>query len=112
VFLVAIQHQHASTLAQHSTPTSTKTNPTGVGFSRLSIDGAIDGTPIRATHYGQGPADAPLAPSGYRRWGDRSAADVMGGRVYLAVPYALTPAGSRSSGWGGTWIAMVDDAAA
>jgi hypothetical protein len=88
----------------------------GVGFTRLAVDGSLPegatGSPVRAARYGQGPTD-PLAAAagGRRRWGDRSAADAAGGRIYVAVPYAAggqEPGGGNSGG--GAWIAVLEDA--
>jgi hypothetical protein len=77
----------------------------GVAFSRLTPEGALDGPAIRVTRRGRGAVDAPRGAGGARRWGAASAADALGNRVYLAVPYA-PPQGAG----GAAWIAVIDDA--
>ncbi|GBF87572.1 hypothetical protein Rsub_00283 [Raphidocelis subcapitata] len=85
----------------------------GVAFSRLTPNGAVSGTRLRVTRHGAsaigapgpGPAAAAAAAAAGRAWGGRSAADVAGGRVYLAVPYA--PPGTAGAG---AWIAVINEA--
>lgn len=72
----------------------------GVAFSRLTPAGAVSGAPLRAARLGAAAVDAPAAAGGYRLWGDRTAADVMGSNVYVAAPYAA------AGGWG-TRVALL-----
>jgi hypothetical protein len=95
------------TAAQARTPRRRPPPLPGVAFSRLTPDGALEENTaaVRITRRGRGAIDAPRAAGGYRRWGESAAADVLGSRVYLAVPYA-PPQGSG----GGAWIAVIDGA--